>query len=710
MRPTLCLLILASPAAAATPEQLRFFEAEVRPLLVKHCHNCHGPKNQSGGLRLDTADGFKAGGDSGSLSDGRLLLSAVRHEGPEMPPKKKIPDADLAVFTRWVKMGAPWPAGGVVSRPKGVITADDRAFWAFQPLMRVKIPAAPHFGGSRPRLASNPIDAFLLARLEAKGLAPAPPADRRTLVRRLTYGLAGLPPTPEEVETFINDSSPDAYGRLVERLLAAPAFGERWGRHWLDVVRYADTAGDNSDYPVPQAYRYRDWVIQAANDDMPFDAFTHAQIAGDLLPGSTDAQKIATGYLAGARRFGSYEDKRYQWWLTYEDTIENMGRAFLGLGLSCSRCHDHKFDPIFQDDYYALYGIFRGTRYPWPGIELDKKPRDLVTLSTKEQAYAVEEGKRWIGDVKIHLAGDPTREGKTAPRRFLRILGGQALPADEKGSGRLHLARWLTSNPLFARVIVNRVWRHHFGRGFVATPNDFGRQGRPPSHPELLDHLATRLVESGWSLKALHRLVVTSSAYRMGGDDGDEKRSHDPDNELLSRSARRRLDAEQTRDTLLILSGHLDRTRGGGHPFPPAAKWGYTQHAPFKAVYETDRRGVYLMAQRIQRHPYLALFDGADTNASTGGRPSSTTPLQALYLMNDPFVTRAAKGFAARLMREKAPIDASFLLALGRPPTDDERAAAGEALAKLRRKAGEAGAWEAYARALFMTNELAHVD
>ncbi len=699
--PTLLLLL----AHAATPEQLRFFEAEVRPLLVMHCHKCHGPKNQSGGLRLDTAEGFKAGGDSGPLSDGKLFLSAVRHEGPEMPPKKKIPDADIAVFAKWVKLGAPWPAGGPATRIRGVITDADRAFWAFQPL---KAAAAPPVKDAA--WAADAIDRHILAKLEAKGLTPNAPADRRTLLRRLAYGLTGLPPTPEEAEAFLNDTRPDAYARLVDRLLASPAFGERWGRHWLDVVRYADTAGDNSDYPVPQAYRYRDWVIAAANADQPYDEFVRDQIAGDLLPGSTDAQKIATGYLAGARRFGSYEDKRYQWWLTYEDTIENAGRAFLGLGLSCSRCHDHKFDPIFQDDYYALYGIFRGTRYPWPGIELDKKPRDLVTLSDGSQAYAVVEGKRWIGDVKIHLAGDPTREGKLAPRRFLRILGGQPLPPGEKGSGRLQLASWLTAHPLAARVIVNRVWQHHFGRGLVPTPNDFGRQGRPPSHPELLDHLASRLIESGWSLKALHRRIVLSSAYRLSSDDDDAKRLADPDNELLWRANRRRLDAEQTRDTLLVLSGRLDRTRGGPHPFPPVARYDFTQHKPFKAVYETDRRAVYLMTQRIQRHPYLALFDGADTNASTGSRPTSTTPLQALYLMNDPFVMRAAKGFGERLMRDRSPIDTSFKLALCRPATADEREAAEEVLAKLRAKAGAPGAWEAYARALFLTNELAHID
>ena len=703
----LCALLLAG---APAPDQARFFEAEVRPILVAHCQKCHGPKKQSGGLRLDSAAGFRAGGDNGALAgEAGLFLRAVRHDGGLKMPKEKLPAADIAVLARWARMGHPWPAGGPVSRPKGAITAEDRAFWSFRPVKDRAAPPVKDRDWGR-----GSIDRFVLAKLEEKGLSPAPPAGKRAILRRLSFDLVGLPAALSETAAFLDDHRPDAYERLVERLLASPAYGQRWGRHWLDVARYADTAGDNSDYPVPQARLYRDWVIDAFNADLPYDAFVREQVAGDLMPGASDAQKIATGYLAGARRFGSYEDKRYQWWLTYEDAIENTGRAFLGLGLGCARCHDHKFDPVSQEDYYALYGIFRSTRFPWPGIELDKRPHDLVAVKDG-LAYAVAEGKRWVGNVPIQLAGDPAKPGKTAPRRFLRILGGQALPEGEKGSGRLALARWLAeeSNPLTARVIANRLWMHHFGRGLVATPNDFGRQGRAPSHPELLDHLAARLVRSGWSLKAMHRRMVLSSAYRMSSQDDEEKRLKDPENEWLSRYPRRRLDAEAIRDSLLSLAGLLDRTPGQAHPFPPSGKWGFTQHKPFKAVYATDRRSVYLMTQRIQRHPYLALFDGADANASTSKRAASTTPLQALYLMNDPFALRMARGLASRLLKARAQdrIGLSFRLAFGRPPSTEEASAAEEALARMRaRSRDEARAWESYARALLMTNELVYLD
>jgi hypothetical protein len=719
-------LLFPSTAWAAGPEEIQFFEAKVRPLLLKSCHECHGAKKQSGGLRLDTAAGFRDGSDSGPLIDPKnpdksLLLRAIRHEGPKMP-KTKLSAEKIATLTRWVKMGAPWPGEAKGQRPRGAITTADRAYWAFQP---VKFQPPPKV--ANPAWVKSPIDAFILAGLEKKGLTPANPASRRVLFRRLHYDLLGLPPSPAEIDDFVNDDRPDAYERLVDRLLASPGYGERWGRHWLDVVRYADTAGDNSDYPIPQAYKYRNWVLTSRNADQPYDEFLQHQIAGDLLPGKNERETydriIATGYLANARRFGSYEDKRYQWYLTYEDTIENLGRTVLGLGLSCSRCHDHKFDPVFQDDYYALYGIFRSTRYPWPGIELDKRQHDMVPIG-KETAYAMAEGKRWVGSAKIHLGGDPMREGKEAPRRFLRILGGQPLPSGEKGSGRLHLAQWLSSksNPLTARVLVNRLWLHHFGQGIVPTPNDFGRQGRPPTHPELLDYLAARLVESGWSWKSMHRLMVLSNTYQMASADDKEKSLKDPSNELLWRANPRRLDAEAIRDTLLVLGQALDGSKGESHPFPPMDKWDFTQHKPFEAVYETNRRSVYLMTQRIKRHPFLALFDGADTNASTGSRAASTTALQALYLMNDPFVLRMARGFGRRL--ETLPdnshrLDEAFQLAFGRLPSEQDKNAAASALEKMRGKLQKAGLpqkdlehrlWESFARSVLLSNELVYLD
>ncbi|HEY8505692.1 MAG TPA: DUF1549 and DUF1553 domain-containing protein, partial [Gemmataceae bacterium] len=477
-------------------------------------------------------------------------------------------------------------------------------FWSFRPVREPEVP--PVRDASWPL---TPIDRFLLARLEERGLRPVGDADRRTLIRRATFDLTGLPPSPEEVDAFVRDPDPlpQAFGKVVERLLASPHYGERWGRHWMDLVRYADTAGDNSDYPVPQLYRYRNYVIDSFNRDKPYDRFLREQVAGDLLPAATpaerDEQVVATGYVALARRFGSVVEG-YPWHLTIEDTIDNLGRTVLGLTVNCARCHDHKFDPISQKDYYALYGIFESTRYPWPGIELDKKPRDLVPLASADHdppglAYAVAD-KPEVGDAKLQIQGDPKRPGETVPRGFLEVLGGQELPPGEaaKSSGRLQLARWLTdpANPLTARVMANRVWHYHFGKGIVKTPSDFGVRGAPPTHPELLDWLAARFVAGGWSVKELHRLILRSRAYMLSAAESAENLAADPDNDLHWRFDRRRLDAETIRDTLLALGGNLDRSvTPGPHPFPPAEKWNFTQHYPFKDDYPTDRRSVYLM-------------------------------------------------------------------------------------------------------------------
>ncbi|MGE3806334.1 MAG: DUF1553 domain-containing protein, partial [Gemmataceae bacterium] len=575
------------------------------------------------------------------------------------------------------------------------------------------------------------------------------------------------------------------------RLLASPAYGERWGRHWLDVVRYADTAGDNSDYPVPQIYKYRNWVIDALNKDMPYDRFVRAQLAGDLLPASDESERranlIATGYLANARRFGSYEDARYPWHLTIEDTIDNFGRTFLGLTINCCRCHDHKFDPLTNEDYYALYGFFSSTRYPWPGIELDKVPKDMVPLAPAEDiqrvmkerqaelarfdeeikkleqekksaeksaaesinkkiaalrkereafvrkplpyetAYAVIDGRNepkkrigQVGNARVQIKGDPERPGKEVPRRFPTVLGGEILPADSTGSGRLQLASWLVAEPIFARVMVNRVWHWHFGRGLAPTPSDFGKQGRPPTHPELLEFLADYFAtaqdgQPAWSLKKMHRLLMLSKTYRLSSDEQPGNLEIDVDNDYLWRARRHRLDAESIRDTMLAVSGGLERRPGGPHPFPEPTTWGFTQHKPFKAVYESNHRSVYLMTQRIQRHPFLALFDGSDTNASTATRVTSTTPLQALYLMNDPFVHEQAGKLAARLIKEQktdqARTEQLYLLLFGRPPAASEQTTVADYLTKVHDKVkDERKAWESLVRAMFLSNEFVYLN
>ncbi len=803
--PVLFLLLLATGPARGdgrkgpTPKGIEFFEKRVRPVLVGHCYKCHSAegKKAGGGLSLDSREAILKGGTSGlALVAGdpakSLIITAVRHTDPDlrMPPGKKLSDAQVADLTAWVKMGAPDPrkSGGRTARPKyGMSLEEGRRFWSFRPVEDPPVP--PVRDAAWPR---NPVDRFILARLERAGLKPSPPADRRTLLRRVTFDLTGLPPTPGAVDAFLADTSPQAFERVVDRLLASPRYGERWGRHWLDVVRYADTSGNASDYPVPQAHRYRDWVVRALNRDMPYDHFLREQVAGDLLTGGDagrDDRVTATGYLAIARRFGG--DRKGEHHLTLEDTIDNLGRAVLGSSIACARCHDHKFDPFTARDYYALYGIFASTRYPFPGAEVGKRQEDFVPLlppaeieallrphreavaaaqaelkrlqvaeaaarkapegpgkkasvdaagrATAEgvkrlaaaqartpvipTAYAVAEGK--AADARVHLRGDPARPGEEVRRGFPAVLGGQALPPGSAASGRLQLAGWLTDpkNPLTARVMVNRIWHHHFGKGIVQTPNDFGRQGKPPTHPELLDFLAARFVESGWSVKAMHRLVLLSQTWQQASSDSPEATGRDPDNDLLGRHPRRRLDAESIRDSLLYVGGELDEAPAGPHPFPPEQTWGFTQHSPFAAVYETRRRSVYLMQQRLRRHPYLALFDGADSSTATGARLESTTPLQALFLMNDPLAHAAAAKLAGRVTAaaadEPARLGLAFQLAWGRPPVREERQEAEgflrryrERLAAVRAPAAqvEPAAWAAFARALLSANEFIFVD
>ena len=788
----------ATFAHSATPEQVAFFESKIRPVLAENCYECHSAtaKKLKGGLLLDSRAGVQEGGFTGPAltpgdPDASLLIEALRHTSEDiaMPPDQKLPPHVIADFETWVRWGAPDPrATDTVAAVKAKESIDwnkAREWWAFRPLASPSLPVVKNAAWP-----ANAIDHFILARLEAATLEPAADADKRALLRRSTYDLIGLPPTPEEVNAFLTDPSPDAFARVVERLLASPRYGERWGRHWLDVVRYADTAGDNSDYPIPQLHRYRDWVIAAFNRDLPYDQFVRDQLAGDLQGGATDAERheriVATGYLANARRFGSRVDD-YPQHLTIEDTIDNVGRSFLGLTVSCARCHDHKFDPITAQDYYALYGIFHSTRYPWPGIELDKKQRDFMPLvpaggeaeaaavikarqqeqarldrevkrlrdalkdATEEEkkslqaqikeaekaaadeakkplpfelAYAVSESAQ-PSNVAVQQKGDPARRGEIVPRRFLAVLGGAALPPDTKGSGRTHLADWILApdNPLPARVMVNRIWQHHFGRGLVPTPNDFGKQGKPPTHPELLDHLAQEFRARGGSIKALHRQIMLSRTYRLASTRSDAALARDPNNELLASFPRRRLDAEALRDTLLALGGNLDLTPAGAHPFPAAHTWKFTQHNPFKATYDSSRRSVYLMTQRIQRHPYLALFDGADPSTSTPARPTSTTPLQALYLLNDALVHEQSRRVAERLLAEAADDDArtvrAYALLFARSPEADERDAAEKFRANARRVLQAEGAadtnvdtetWRAYVRVLFRLNEFVYLD
>lgn len=776
-------------------EQLAWFESRIRPVLLARCVSCHGedPADIQGGLRVDQPDGLLAGGDSGPAviagdAAGSLLIQKIREPDPalRMPTgQAPLDEAVIRDFEQWIAGGAVIPTAAELS---AAASTDGNASgtnppqllgWAFRPRIDPPVPAVQHNGWVR-----NPIDAFILARQEAAGLSPGPPATRIALVRRISYDLTGLPPEPALVDEFVADNRPEAVAALVDRLLEQPEYGERWARHWMDVIRYSDTAGDNSDFPIPQMYRYRNWLIDAIQSDMPFDQFVRQQLAGDLLPADTPEQayqqQIATGYLANARRFGSRVDD-YPHHLTIEDTLDNLGRAFLGLSITCARCHNHKFDPLTTEDYYGLYGFFSSTRYPWPGIELEQRQRDLVPLTAPEVATAAmaaheqrqheldetvkrleaernaaegaarasleeqvkraqETAKRhhkrlpdlpWAyavtdaaerNDAAVQLRGNPEKTGDVVRRRFPRVLGGFTLPDDDATSGRRQLAEWIVdpANPLTARVTVNRVWAQHFGRGIVPTPNDFGRQGQPPTHPELLDWLASRFIESGWSLKQLHRLILTSQTYQLATVQTLATREADPLNELLTAFRTRRLDAEAIRDTLLSHGGSLDRIRPEGHPFPAAETWGFTQHNPFKAVYETNHRSVYLMTQRIQRHPFLAIFDGADPAASTPQRLISTSPLQALFFLNNPLVLEQSAQCARRTWSEQPTVEARieelYRRLFSRRPDRDELAECQSFLQSTRGRladgsaADSAAGWELLVRALWLTNEFVYLD
>ncbi len=719
-----------SISAPINETDLAFFENRIRPLLAKHCYECHSSESEElqGGLLVDSRPTMLRGGENGPSiipgdADHSLLIKAVRYDdGTEMPPDEKLASNEIADLERWVSIGAPDPrldATRFVRKKIDVQTA--RQFWSLKPLTDPVPPAATNLDWS-----TNPIDRFIAARRDSSGIHPVDLADKRKLIRRATYDLTGLPPTPDDIHDFLADPSQDAFAHVVDRLLASTHYGERWGRHWMDLVRYADTAGDNSDFPVPESYLYRNYIIDSINADKPYDQFVREQIAGDQMPATNDEQRnqqtIATGYLAISRRFGSLV-KNYPQHLTIEDSLDNIGRTLLGMTITCARCHDHKFDPISQDDYYGLYGILNSAQYPFPGIELEQKPRDFVHLFDAGKpgdklAYAMAEGH--AEDAALQLLGNPEKLGDVIPRRFPEVLGGQMLPAEQQAtSGRLQLADWLTSpdNPLFARVMVNRIWQYHFGVGLVKTPSDFGIRGLPPTHPELLDWLASRFIEDGWSLKSMHRRILLSRTYQLSSlaPADDEAVAVDPSNDLHWRFNRQRLDAESLRDTLLSLSGELDvEMPRQPHPFPPSEEWKYTQHHPFRDQYDSNKRSVYLMMARLNARPFFTTFDGADQNAGTPSRDSSVTTVQSLYLMNDPTVHDRALRFADRLIREcDDPIHRltlAFELVFGRPPSESELKIVTEWMHGIDDDTEQRDAWSALARTMFRTNEFLHVD
>ncbi len=1015
------LLSCSRTAVGQAPDE--FFETHIRPLLVDRCIACHSAQTgkTSGGLALDTKTGWQTGGDSGPAilpgkADESLIIQAVRHADgvSAMPPEEKndvLTGAEISLLVQWINNGAYDPR--VAEHRLGGMTAEAaRQWWSFQPLRSVEPPELVPPTNDASDVSNQAVDRFVMAGLQTHSLTRNPVADRRTLIRRVTFDLTGLPPTPQEIQAFLADESADAWSRVIDRLLDSPAYGERWGRHWLDIARYADTAGDGADYPVREAYKYRNWVIDAFNRNLPYDQFIQQQIAGDLLAKEGRLEEYAdrvtaTGFLAIGKRYGYSPSADFQH-LDFADVLDTVGRSVLGISLGCARCHDHKYDPVTAQDYYALYGILQSTQWAFPGGEESKRPSRFPPLVASETAmqmdqqkaaqltaldhrmsqlrnekatldgslfaggvdldfekqkdgqppaapwfsagpnkiladaqspfthvhpagrrgvrvgaglpndglryvfehrvhaepgkqihftidfrtvtnadstgsyrfylgrgvleslavecsvsaneFAIRNGATWevirtlepdtwyslqvsldhehksyhgfvasqhdttpfaekklnagwdgivdtffcdgighipglvpvrdldnpglqpmpfspiggepakpnesVPDWKERLAaadvelaswkkkrdtlavttmyevaygvsegtptnarlqkrGEPDKPGEEVPRRFLEILGSDAVSNPSAGSGRRDLAEWLTrsTNPLTARVFVNRIWQWHFGRGLVATSSDFGTRGELPSHPELLDWLAVEFMDSGWDVKSLHRTIMLSRTYQLASDDQEANLRIDPTNRMHWRFSRQPLDAESIRDAMLAVSDQLDRTMAGPHPFPPVEQWGYTIHQPFYAVYDSMHRSVYLMQQRNRRHPFLAAFDAADPNQSVAERLPTTTPTQSLYFMNSPFVHQASLAFAQRLIQDTTDLEGRVMaateMAHGRQasPEEIERVlkfvtSYQQTLRENQTPADqlELRAWSAFARVLLTSNAFLYVD
>jgi hypothetical protein len=905
----LFVAIFAACIAGQISSADEFFEKKVRPLLVQQCQPCHNTKVKTSGLDMSTAEGFMQGGPSGPLASkhGSLLLDVISYEGRlKMPPGKKLPDEDIAILKTWVDNGAVWP-GAVAVNPPEAAKELDRSFWSFQPMRKHAPPPVKNESWTR-----NSIDRFILAKLEEKGLTPAAPASRTTLLRRVTFDLTGLPPTPDEVQDFLADTAPNAYEKVVDRLLASPRYGEKWGRYWLDVARYADSTGNDEDHRYPYAWRYRDYVIDAFNRDLPYDQFLKEQIAGDLLPGNEPGQPnrrgiVATGFLALGAKAIAQQDKKKMLYDVYDEQVDVLSKTVMGVTLACARCHDHKFDPLLTKDYYSMVSIFASTKsfkdpeshvsqllftplvpaaeyekytqhqkkvaaknteiedvmdqyfesqirpqvprladymiaarmvysakadaadiarqkklqpdtlakwvkYLEPTgeakVHLDtwrkataetapsvakeyaarfearlaewtaelskwranssagdkpkfepardrffaevwfggpfgipnKKDRDKslpeavmarVAALRKEHsalkatsppepdmACAVQEGP--VIDQKIFVRGDYNSLGEDAPKAFPIVIAGDDQPAITKGSGRIELAEWLTrpDHPLTARVMANRIWQWHFGEGIVRTPDNFGKMGEAPTHPELLDALAIQFVENGWSIKKLHRQILLSNTYRMSSSPTDTAIQADPENRLFSRFPRRRLTVEEVRDGLLAIDGSLDTTMGGTLQSGFGTD-GENSNDRLSISPETSkRRLVYLPLRRANLPSLLNLFDFGDATTSSGKRTVTTVAPQALFMMNSSFVTARSNQLSALLMKDGADgpsrLRSLYLRVLNREPNAMEIDSGLTYLTsfteKFSGKRTEADAWFSLARVLIASNEFIYVD
>jgi hypothetical protein len=915
----LLTLVTASMCLAQVPsEQAEFFEKKIRPVLAGNCYGCHNSKMKTpmGGLQIDTRDGLLRGGDSGKAiipgdpESSRLVQAISYTHDLKMPPSGKLSGAQIEDLTAWVKMGAPDPRIAPAAAPpvaaKRYDFTEGRKFWAFQP---VKKPALPSVKNQS--WVQSPIDAFLLSKLEENGLTPAAPADKRVLLRRVTFDLIGLPPTLAEIDAFLKDTSPKSFEKVVDRLLASPHYGERWARHWLDLVRYAETNGHEYDNDKLAPWRYRDYVIRAFNEDVPYDQFVREHIAGDQLAskrlrkdGAAWESPLGTTQFWFNEVLNSATDSEKSRADDVDNQIDVAGKTFLGLTVACARCHDHKFDPIPTADYYALAGVFRSTdlreavldsperaakiadlsrrirelqgqveskaRIPisyrpedkiferfeepsfgkwvtqgaafgegtvngaadseaagsdvfagtltspkfktgkelylhvriggskgdttlkergplrftivadgykgqhivpdggptkWKTLKLtferertcyfeivdrernghivvdeivfsslpkppsDSEPMAKPEISSAhreeiakleaqvpESEFAMIAEDRDCRNARLNIRGNHKNLGEEVPRRFLQVIAGEQQPPITSGSGRLHIANWMASadNPLTARVMVNRIWKHHFGNGIVRSTDNFGKMGEAPTHPELLDYLASRFVESGWSVKAMHRLIVLSSAYRMSSAAGDQSKKVDPSNKLLQHMPVRRLEAEEIRDSVLATAGTLDPRIFGPSVPPHISEYQDGRGKPKTGPLDgAGRRSIYIQVRRNFMTPLFVAFDYPTPISAIGSRTVSTVPSQALMMMNNEFIAQQAARWAEHVMASVpdpgARVQQMYTTAFARPAEAQEVASI-LAFVNNRQSRAESAVWTDVAHVLFNSAEFLYVQ
>ena len=782
-----CVLpLLACAAVRAQTAPMVSFSRDVAPILSQNCGQCHGQSPTMANLDLRSRDAALKGGKHGpaivpgDAAASRLYRRLTGEEKPQMPMGGRLSDAEIAIIRNWIDSGAAWDATEATP-PEHRFTDQQRRFWAFQKVVK---PAAPKVAGIQ-----NPIDAFIDAKLQAHNLKPNPPADRITLLRRAYLDLTGLPPTQEDAQAFLADDSPAAFERVVDRLLASPEYGERWGRYWLDLARYADSAGFKADETRPNMWRYRDYVIQSFNEDKPYDRFVKEQIAGDELYPDDRAARIATGFNRLWPDESNLANPILRRQEILNDITDTVGAVFMGMTYGCARCHDHKFDPILQKDYYRLQAFFanvrnddrtslltggqaaayRRQRAEWERATTEirakmeailapvrvKKTQDSIGMFPKEAQEAVflpaadrspmqwqmfyrsasrlpsdadlekalrGEEKQRFADLKKELAAfdnlkpaqPPVGESMIdaspeSPPTFVLSKGVWDAPLDEVQPGfltildpkppkiapaegsnstgrRSALANWLAdpSNPLTARVMVNRIWQNHFGTGIVGSSSDFGVMGDRPSNPALLDFLAATFVESGWSVKKMNRLIMLSNTYRQSSANQAEAAKADPEDKLLWRFGRRRLEGEVIRDSMLLAAGELNPKMGGPGVFPPVPDGTsrgsrYLSWKPETDPAEANRRSVYIFVKRNLRYPMFEAFDFPDTSESCARRYATVSPTQPLTLLNDDLVRQWSRALAGRVLNDGGlspaqQIERAFRIVFNRAPNDDERA------------------------------------